>query len=109
MSGVRYSVTSSISHSPERLPKEDNKGRLQKIEQKLQTITIQRHNQLKEDAQELITKRVLQLETKATEDAKFMESQVHNLKDELCQLKVRENEQNKKYQLSRKNRQIEIL
>ena len=47
MASVRYSVTSSISHSPERLPKEDNKDRLQKIEQKLQTITIQRHNQLK--------------------------------------------------------------
>ena len=74
MSSGRYSVTTSVSHSPDQLPREDNKDRLQKIEQKLQTITLQRHNQLKEDAQEMITKRVLQLETKSTEDMKSMES-----------------------------------
>ena len=56
-----------------------------------------------------MTKRVLQLETKSTEEIKRMDDQMHLLKEELCQLKVRENEQNKKNLINRKNRQIEIV
>lgn len=60
MSSLRNSVT--YSQSASLLPREDfTRDRLQKIEQKLQTITLQRSNQAKEDAQELITKRILQL------------------------------------------------
>lgn len=60
MSIVRLSLQEEFK-PVQSLQKEENKERLQKIEQKLQTITQQRNYQQKDETQELLTKRVTQL------------------------------------------------
>jgi hypothetical protein len=80
MESVRFSVEtdySPVSH----MPRDDNRGRLQKIEQKLQAITVQRQNQIKDDAQETMTRRVLNLESRLTEEMREMEAQTRIVRE----------------------------
>ena len=54
----------------------DKKERLMKIEKKLESITLLKQNQVKNEIQEQVTKRVLDIEQKLTEQMKSCEWEV---------------------------------
>lgn len=54
----------------------DKKERLMKIEKKLESITLLKQNQVKNEIQEQVTKRVLDIEQKLTEQMKSYEWEV---------------------------------
>ena len=52
-----------------------------KIEQKLEAITLHKHNQLQEQTEEDLTKRVIQAELRCTEEIKNMEGRVREMRE----------------------------
>lgn len=108
MSNVLDLQEGNLAKTPSSLTLKEKRDRLLKIEQKLEAITVHKQNQVRDQTEEDLTRRVLDLEAKCAEEIKTMEVKVRELKEGFSEMKLREGELTKKCDLSRKNRVAEI-